>query len=402
MSAENPAAVKVKETAVSPTSLIMSEPLKHLVHEHLWEFDSDFKKMEAYMFNSRGMTEFGHARQTFKNHLCGTFALCAAWGLPRAVNRCGLFHTTYSGDLFRFCVLRSESSEDRATLRGVIGEDAERLVHLFGSVRRQKVMDHIFENGSLPDSMQVPLNRETDKKALESETVSVSSLNAAAIMMVTVADYLDQLTGCNAWKDIYQVEGEDQVMLWPGSGKPGVAHHWLTKLAKASAPLLPCSVPPAVFENCTGTITEEDETTARDLYWDVVRDDDDKKMSEEQKEEALRKCIQLNRFVGEPHTLLAQILFRKGLHAEASAECQQALRKMYAMCTAWDKRMPWNEWVCFTRITWLRSARLSRGLPEDFPRRENGLCVLEEMVEEIEKLEKEGQEKEETRGRQAG
>mmetsp|Transcript_27314 Transcript_27314/g.39560 ORF Transcript_27314/g.39560 Transcript_27314/m.39560 type:complete len:380 (+) Transcript_27314:106-1245(+) len=362
-----------------------TEVQQHLMHEHYWKLDDNFRRMEEFMLQTRGLTEFGHARTTFKTHLVGTFALCAAWGLPQAAARCGLFHTAYSGDLFRFCLFSSEKSEDRVKLRGVIGEEGERLVHLFGGIRRQCLMETVYETGSIREINVIPWNRQGERELYRCDTVEVIGRDAAYILMVTVADYLDQLTGCNAWKDIYQVDADDQVMLWPGSGKPGVAFHWLMKLAKAAAPYL--LTVPELFKKCTAAITEEDETKARDSYWEVVRDDDMNTLSDKEKIEKLEVCLQLNRFVGEPHVLLAQIYFRNKQWEEAITHCKQGLVKMYALCTAWDKRMPWNEWVAFTRITWLRASRLVRGLP-DFPRATNGLCRLEEMLDEIEDLER--------------
>ena len=48
----------------------------------------------------------------------------------------GLVHTAYSGDLFSFFAFDAALASERARLAALIGEEAEPLVHLFGTVAR--------------------------------------------------------------------------------------------------------------------------------------------------------------------------------------------------------------------------------------------------------------------------
>jgi hypothetical protein len=389
--------------------------VRSLLHERWHDFDADWPRFEAWLRETDAVGEFGHARATFREHLRGTYALCAAWGLPQAASRAGLLHTAYSGDLFFFALARSESAQDRATLQALVGVDAERLVHLFGAVHRGTIMEEILRTGEIPvQGMDVRWNRAADAAIAGAPTVRVSARDCALLMFVTVADYLEQAVASNAWKDIYQVDAPGS--LWPGSGKPATCMYWLSQLARASRPHLPPSAIPPVFDGCTATLTQAAETKARNLYWQVVRaedsDDHDEYvdeaevdtdpddtppapaltrvcMGDDERVRRLRAAVRLNPFVGEPHVLLAQVAFRNGQYETCVVECGHALRKLYALGTAWDKRVGFPGWCTFTRLVALRAARRAQGEtpPNDFPRMPNGLAHIDEMLAEIRALE---------------
>ena len=396
-----------------------SAPVRSLLYERWQDFDEDWPRFDDWLHSNRAVCEFGHARATFREHLRGTFALCAAWGLSQAESRAGMLHTTYSGDVFYFALALSESAADRAAVRELVGEEAERLVHLFGSVHRGTIIDVILSTGEIPaDGIEVRWNRAADAAIAGAEVERVSARDCASLMFLTVADYLEQAVASNAWKDIHQVD--TPATLWPGSGKPATCLHWLSKLAQASRPHLPEGSPvPPVFHGCTATLTEAAETKARNLYWQVVRaedaDDDDvyidehdidadpdtssdptraapaatNEMSDDERVRRLRAAVRLNPFVGEPHVLLAQIAFRQGQNERCVAECAEALRKLYALGTAWDKRTSFPGWCTFTRLLALRASRRSQGHApaNDFPRMPNGLAHIDAMLDEIEALE---------------
>jgi len=82
--------------------------------------------------------EFPHARDTFANHLESTYAILQAWDQPPRVCRAGLVHTAYSGDLFSFFAFDAALSSERARLAQLIGDEAEPLVYLFGTVARHE------------------------------------------------------------------------------------------------------------------------------------------------------------------------------------------------------------------------------------------------------------------------
>lgn len=379
------------DTTPHPTAGGLPTPspaVQSLMDERWHDFDPDWPRFDGWLHDNRAVCGFGHARATFREHLRGTFALCAAWGLPRAASRAGLLHTAYSGDLFFFALARSESSQDRAALQQLIGTDAERLVHQFGALHRGTIMDVIFDTGEIPaDGIDVRWNRAADAAIAGSETTRVPALDCALLMLVTVADYLEQAVASNAWKDIYQVDAPSS--LWPGSGKPATCMHWVSKLACAARPHLPQGSPvPPIFDGCTTTLSEATETHARDLYWQVVRDEDTDDLSDPERAQRLTAAVRLNPWVGEPHALLAQIAFRAGEYDTSVAECGHALRKLYALGTAWDKRVGFPGWCAFIRGIALRASRRAAGASpaNDFPRMPNGLAHIDDMVDEIEAL----------------
>jgi hypothetical protein len=48
-------------------------------------------------------------------------------------------------------------------------------------------------------------------------------------------------------------------------------------------------------------------------------------------------------------------------------EARTALTKFYSLASAWDKRLPYEQWVAFTRLVLLRSNRKLQGEDSHFP-----------------------------------
>ena len=73
-----------------------------------------------------------HGRTLFE-HLLGTRSLLAKWDASEEVRAAGLFHSVYGTDRYK---VKLVADEERDTIRGLIGADAERLVFLFSNLRR--------------------------------------------------------------------------------------------------------------------------------------------------------------------------------------------------------------------------------------------------------------------------
>jgi len=325
--------------------------IKALLHQDYNKFDPEAQEMLSKMKKNPALMEFGHARDNFYNHLVGTFALLGAWGQPSVIQRCGLMHTAYSGDLFQFYAFKADCDQDRAKVRSVLGKEGEALTWLFGTINRAK----LWGTGNIIDrsSDEVVVNTEkiiTDHR-LAGEGWEMSVKDTANILMVTLADYLDQMVDMNAWRDHHQCESAD--VLYPGDGKPAIAMYWLSTVAKGIAPYL--DVTPPIFDSCTKTITYRDEVAARDLYWKVVVHESTLDIQEQI--DLLQQAVELNPFVGEPRILLAQLYFRLGDFCRAAEEAQTALEKFYQLATAWDKRRSFECWVGFSRVILMRSQR---------------------------------------------
>ena len=78
-------------------------------------------------------------------------------------------------------------------------------------------------------------------------------------------------------------------------------------------------------------------------------------------ETALRLALGHNPWIAEPRVQLAQLYFRAGRYVEAAEESRIALECFYTWASCWDKRLPFRQWVAFTRMMFLRSSRRAQG-----------------------------------------
>ena len=302
--------------------------------------------------------EFPHARDTFANHLESTYSILQAWEQPARVCRTGLVHTAYSGDLFSFFAFDAALESERARLASLIGAEAEPLVHSFGTLARHEFV-------GLGRMME---NRTSDADMLEGAgvmarsrlgpDVAVDASTVAELVIVTIADYLDQTLEVNGWRDHHMVDPLD-TPLFPGDMRPEVCLFWMAAACKAVKDYL--EVVPPIFDSCTAMLTSEDEERARDLYWGVVQN----RTSLLSDADALRRLDEaalLNPFIGEVDALAAQLHFRNHRFRRAKRLAASALRKLYAMGATWDKRLSYEAWVGFCRLLVVRS-EAEGGLP---------------------------------------
>lgn len=341
---------------------VMPPKIESIIHSDWASLEPDgeeqFHKAMTYI-RRKEFNEFAHARDVFSEHLIGTYSILSAWGQPKEITRVGLFHTVYGGDLFIFYYFNPNDDPDREELRNIIGTKAEQLTYLFGTMDRNGVNHTIFTEGSLNTSL---LNIRTSSGMIKKR---ISAEDQAAVMIVTIADYLDQMVSVNSWRDIHQ--SENPLKLYPGDGKPEIAFFWFSYVCKAIAPYL--SVVPPIFNNCTETITREDEVIARDMYWTAITEDG------QDEEKLLQEASKLNPFIAEPHVQLAQLYFSNGRYTEARKECEIALNLFYTLATCWDKRIPFRQWVAFTRIMYLRASRREVGL-KSMPFTDEETCLF--------------------------
>jgi hypothetical protein len=313
------------------------------------------------MFNDiksrKAFTQFSHSRQTFKNHLIGTFGILHGWNQPQDVCRLGLFHTAYSGDLFHFYVLDASSADGRLELQNIIGTDAENLVYLFGTVNRGSLIG-LSRTMNASDPRGPDILNKTDGNSYYTVynritgSIDVNSKDVAKLLVATMADYLDQMVTVNGWRDHHQVKNPSS--LYPGTGKPTTALYWISAICRAIRAEL--DVIPPIFDSCTTVVEYADEVMARDLYWEVVQGEDALSISEQKNK--LMRSMELNKFIAEPEILLAQLFYRENNFKSASFHSSQALLKLYNMSSAWDKRIDYTQWIAFCRILYLRSRRM--------------------------------------------
>ncbi|KAJ4973553.1 hypothetical protein NE237_006727 [Protea cynaroides] len=409
-----------------PSSLsLLSAPHKHnlqtlldsarpFIRGELETIDPKLPSLVAVL-RSVGAGECWHKHGSFLDHLLDTYRILKLWDCPDSIALCGLFHSAYSNSYVNLAIF--DPSTGRDAVRGYVGEAAERLIHLFCIVPRQtlihddllfhysdsELVEHLkISKVSLKNAKENGLfdHKEGWRKKIQSllpaegikikhiktgEDVLVSRRVIAAFVMMTVADFSDQLFG---FQDV-MFENSDGLLkfsgnnvaatLWPGDGKPGL---WMNSMSRLGAIYtlivreeeifmeerksedgfgerdeeIELVIPP-VFENCTRVLDAGEQIVARDLYWEAVCEGS--KIGLDRVEELLKSSIEKNPFVGEPHVVLAQLYLIKGRFEEAEREIEKGLMLLLEWGSPWDKRMSWEGWIAWARVLLMKSKEKS-------------------------------------------
>ncbi|MFX0592797.1 DUF6817 domain-containing protein [Melissospora conviva] len=91
---------------------------------------------------SHGVAELAHSDADLLAHLRGVHDLLAEWGSRSALCDAGLFHSVYGTEIFPTGAIPHEM---RPAVRELIGEEAEVLAYLFGTVTRNALFDAAFD-----------------------------------------------------------------------------------------------------------------------------------------------------------------------------------------------------------------------------------------------------------------
>ncbi|KAM5566348.1 hypothetical protein ABKV19_014833 [Rosa sericea] len=356
------------------------------------------------VLQSVGAGECWHKHGTFLEHLVDIYRILKIWKAPDSVCLCGLFHSAYSNSYVNLAIF--DPSTGRDVVRRHVGEAAERLIHLFCIVPRQPLIhdDLLFHytDEELRDHLKQSQAADSDncnwnwRKKVQSlvpadgirvkhiktgEDVLVSRRIVATFVMMTMADFSDQLFG---FQDALFDNGDGRLeftgnkygALWPGDGKPGLWMNSISRMAALYTLLvreeqvfirergddanldisrdenIELVVPP-VFENCTRVLDAGEQLAARDLYWEAVCDSDSDSAS------LLKSCIEKNPFIGEPHVVLGQLYLTQGKFEEAEREAETGLRLLLEWASSWDKRMSWQGWIAWARVLLMKAQERS-------------------------------------------
>jgi len=85
----------------------------------------------------QGAGDTPHSGRTLLDHLANTYCILAASRQPASVCAAGLFHSVYGTNAFR-CVTVAASRRNEVC--ALIGEEAERLAWLFGTIERPRAI----------------------------------------------------------------------------------------------------------------------------------------------------------------------------------------------------------------------------------------------------------------------
>ncbi|WIA32613.1 hypothetical protein OEZ86_003416 [Tetradesmus obliquus] len=317
-----------------------------------------------------GAAECWHKKSTFKAHLLEVYKILKIWGTDDSLARCGLMHSAYSNSFVNLAIFKPDV--ERSRVAQLIGQEAEALTYRFCVVPRQQLIqvDLLDKLPMGSPDLTVPAGGLTVPHIRTGEPLHVDLLELGQFLVLTMADFAEQLF---SWQDCMfgntdgalRLEGApdpEPRYLWPGPMLPGL---WVSAVSRMGRLLVSCkqqleaagdpraaqlTIPP-VFDHCSCILTEQDQQAARDLYWEVVSDmQQQHPQHAQQAAEKLQRVITLNPWVPEPHLMLAQL----HIHAkEWGAACEAAgtALKLFAQWgTAWDKRMPWDAWVAWTRV----------------------------------------------------
>ncbi|KAI3419945.1 uncharacterized protein J3R85_012877 [Psidium guajava] len=174
---------------------------------------------------SVGAGECWHKHGSFLEHLVDIYRVLRLWRAPTPVCLCGLFHSAYSNSYVNLAIFDPDTGRD--VVRSHVGDAAERLIHLFCIVPRQTIIhddllfryddselvEHLkLSEMSLRSAKEKGVFRgdEVWRKKVQSllpaegirvkhiktgEDVLVSRRVIAIFLMMTMADFSDQLFG---------------------------------------------------------------------------------------------------------------------------------------------------------------------------------------------------------------
>ncbi|KAL2938990.1 Coatomer subunit epsilon [Bienertia sinuspersici] len=392
------------------------ESARPFLRGELEKIDPKLPSLVAVL-KSVGAGECWHKHGSFLEHLVDIYRILKLWGAPDPVCLCGLFHSAYSNSYVNLAIF--DPSTGRQTVRDYVGDAAESLIHLFCIVPRQplihdqlifqysdsELLQHLkMSEISLQDIKEkglssrdenwrqkinslVPEDGVVVKHIKTGEDVRVSRRIVAAFVLMTIADFSDQLF---SFQDVLfentngrlEFSGNNIQYLWPGDGKPGL---WVSSLSKMGAVYMllvreeeimmeerkrsGCEtmiqgrdedlqlVVPPIFDKCTRVLEAKEQIKGRDLYWEAVCEHG--KIGLEKAEELLLESIQKNPFVGEPHVVLGQLYLGMKRFEEAEPEVERGLILLLEWGSPWDKRMSWEGWIAWARVLLMKSKEKS-------------------------------------------
>ncbi len=309
----------------------------------------------------RGVGQDWHKAGTFRHHLVGVTRTLTLWQQPLVVRQLGLLHSVYGNahvDLVKF-----DPKSERGRLQEAVGEDAERLIHLFCVMSRTELARELFKGNLKQDgSLTITLN---------GAPFVLPPRDVAIYIVVTMADICEQWY---SWQDDIYMGYPDYkadnaqlhwgAALWPGPMRPST-YRWsqISQLATLlQHPGLKALLPtPPVFELGLGVLTRENEASAAALYWSVMQQNQPM-MSPESTIAVLKQTIALNPYVAEPYLVLAQLYMTFRNFEEGERYAAAGVQLVSCWGNSWDKRIGWDAWMSWGRVL-LQSAQ-KRQWPE--------------------------------------
>lgn len=339
--------------------------LEYILADDYQALDSSLPGSVAEL-KKRGAHRCWHKHSTFLEHLLGVHNMLRLWGQGQTAARVGLFHSAYSNSYVNLALFDPSEAAERQTMKRMVGEETEGLVHLFCIIDRQSVVvNTLLKGGFIPkDGISVPHLRNPD------EQVYLSAETLRMLVVFTMADIGDQYFG---WQDRLfggdemvnsmllpgdHLESHESTAMWPGKSQPGLYMSYLSRLGAVARTFVPSgdsespygdrvSDFPPIFDNCTKVLSRENEAKARDLYWSVVMGQVQERA---QVTTTLELAIECNPWAFEPLVMLAQHFLHQNEFEAGEKAAAKALTLQKEWGTAWDKRLSLSAWVAWTRV----------------------------------------------------
>jgi hypothetical protein len=137
----------------------------------------DIEDMVSYLRQSNAAS-LPHWGEDLLSHLLGSYMLLETWGCRQELCIAGLFHSIYGTERFHH---KPVDFQERQSVRGLIGEEAEQLAFYFSVLKRSS----LFQN----------LDRETDfqiENRLTGEFYNLSETVLADLYHIALANWLEQ------------------------------------------------------------------------------------------------------------------------------------------------------------------------------------------------------------------
>lgn len=237
------------------------------------------------------------------DHLEGTRAIVAGWGLGPELEAAALFHSVYSTEDFPEQLF---GPHERALVGGVIGPQAERLAHAFGAVDRDALYAALLEG----EALEAWPIRGADPEPARPEELG-------ALLVLDLANLAEQIAG----------PAREPVP-------------WMTAASQLASFAARLGVAPPVFEGGRALVAPEDDEGAVVAY--LAAEGAGTTVAQlELLEEAARR----NPWVGEPELRRAEILLAAGRAAEAEMARAKGRARLALWGVPWDKRRSLAAWL---------------------------------------------------------
>ncbi len=243
-----------------------------------------------------------HGGGSFAEHLTGTWRILALWDQPEFMCRAGLMHSVYATVFYPHALY---TLDQRDTVRALVGERAERLIHWFSVLDRRrlwKISDAIPEDGLDVDEFG----------SERSHHLTASEI--AELLVLEMANLADQ----GAWSsDGSEASWMHACGRWARfAGK----YQRVPDLARGLDAASESRAKSAYREGrARAAIGGSD---ARGFFVEAAR---------------------LNPWAAEPHVWLSADTTAS--EASRRLHAKEARRLLLAWGTAWDKQLPWAAWL---------------------------------------------------------